>query len=137
MNISSLPALNALLNSFAFLLLVTGYLLIKQGRREAHRKVMIAAFTVSCIFLISYLTYHFQVGSVSFQKQGPIRTVYLAILLSHTLCAACVGVLAPITLIRGLRGRFGSHVRMARITYPLWVYVSLTGVIVYLMLYRM
>ena len=136
MEIRDLPALNAALNATAFVLLLIGYRLIRKGNREAHKKVMLAAFTVSAIFLISYLTYHFQVGSVKFQKQGPIRTVYFAILLSHTILAACVGLLAPITLFRALQKRFPAHARIARITFPIWAYVSVTGVIIYIMLYR-
>jgi uncharacterized membrane protein YozB (DUF420 family) len=137
MELRNLPALNAILNSIAFVLLMIGYVLIRQGRREAHRKVMLAAFTTSCIFLASYLIYHFNVGSVAFRKEGAIRTVYLAILLSHTFLAAFVGVMAPIALFRALQARFAGHAKIARLTFPLWVYVSLTGVIVYLMLYRM
>jgi len=137
MEIRDLPALNAALNATAFILLLIGYRLIRQGRREAHRKVMLAAFTVSAVFLTSYLVYHFNVGSVRFQKEGPIRVVYFAILLSHTILAAFVGVMAPVTLIRALRERFPAHAKIARITFPLWAYVSVTGVIVYLMLYKL
>jgi uncharacterized membrane protein YozB (DUF420 family) len=137
MELRDLPALNATLNATAFVLLLIGYRLIRQGKREAHRKVMLAAFSVSAIFLASYLVYHFQVGSVRFQKEGPIRTVYFAILLSHTILAACVGVMAPITLIRALRERFPAHAKIARITFPLWAYVSVTGVVVYWMLYQL
>lgn len=137
MELRDLPAINATLNATAFVLLMTGYRLIRQGKREAHRKVMLAAFAVSAVFLASYLVYHFQVGSVKFQKEGPIRTVYFAILLSHTILAAFVGVMAPITLFRALRERFPAHARIARITFPLWAYVSVTGVVVYLMLYQM
>lgn len=137
MELRDLPALNACLNATAFVLLLIGYRLIRQGKREAHRKVMLAAFTVSAIFLTSYLIYHFQVGSVKFTKEGPIRTVYFAILLSHTILAAFVGVMAPITLWRGLQKRFPKHRAIARITFPLWAYVSVTGVVVYWMLYRM
>ncbi len=137
MELRDLPALNACLNFTAFVLLLIGYRLIRQGKREAHRKVMLAAFTMSAIFLASYLVYHFQVGSVKFQKEGPIRTVYFAVLLSHTILAVFVGVMAPMTLFRGLAGRFADHAKLARITFPLWAYVSITGVIVYLMLYQM
>lgn len=137
MDLRDLPALNATLNATAFVLLLTGYRLIRQGKREAHKKVMLTAFAVSSVFLASYLVYHFNVGSVRFQKEGPIRTVYLSILLSHTILAACVGVMAPITLFRALRERFPAHAKIARITFPLWVYVSLTGVIIYWMLYRL
>ena len=137
MELRDLPALNACLNFTAFVLLLIGYRLIRQGKREAHRKVMLAAFTMSAIFLASYLVYHFHVGSVKFQKEGPIRTVYFAVLLSHTILAVFVGVMAPMTLFRGLAGRFADHAKLARITFPLWAYVSITGVIVYLMLYQM
>lgn len=137
MDIRDLPALNATLNATAFVLLLIGYRLIRQGKHEAHKKVMLAAFTVSAIFLTSYLIYHFNVGSVPFQKQGAIRYVYFGILLSHTILAVFVGVMAPITLFRALRERFPSHAKIARITFPLWAYVSITGVVVYLMLYQL
>jgi uncharacterized membrane protein YozB (DUF420 family) len=137
MEIRELPALNATLNATSFVLLLIGYRLIRQGRREAHKKVMLAAFAVSAMFLASYLIYHYNVGSVRFQKEGPIRTVYFAILISHILLAAAVAVMAPITLFRALRERFPAHAKIARITFPIWVYVSVTGVIVYLMLYQM
>jgi uncharacterized membrane protein YozB (DUF420 family) len=137
MEIRDLPALNATLNAISFVLLVIGYRLIRQGKREAHKKVMLAAFTVSAVFLVCYLIYHYNVGSVRFQKEGPIRTVYFAILISHILLAAAVAVMAPITLFRALRERFPAHAKIARITFPIWVYVSVTGVIVYLMLYQM
>ncbi len=132
-----LPTLNAALNAAAAALLITGFVLIRRGRKRAHMRVMLAAFAVSCLFLISYLIYHFQVGSVRFQKTGPIRTVYLSILFTHTVLAAAVPPLAVVTLTRGLRGRFGRHRRIARWTLPIWLYVSVTGVIVYLMLYRL
>lgn len=131
-----LPALNALLNATAAGLLVWGYVLIRRGRKPAHRKVMLAAFAVSCLFLVSYLVYHYQAGSVRFQKTGAIRTVYLSILASHTVLAAAVPPLAILTLSRALRGRFDRHRRIARWTLPIWLYVSVTGVVVYAMLYR-
>jgi uncharacterized membrane protein YozB (DUF420 family) len=137
MELRDLPALNAVLNSISLVLLLNGYRLIRQGRREEHRRMMLAAFSVSALFLLSYLIYHFQVGSVKFQKQGAIRTVYFAILISHTVLAAGVGILAPLTLFRALQKRFPAHRKIARITFPLWAYVSVTGVVVYLMLYRM
>lgn len=137
MELRDLPALNATLNATAFVLLLIGYRLIRQGKREAHKKVMLAAFTVSAIFLASYLIYHFNVGSVRFQKQGFIRTVYFSVLLSHTILAAFVGVMAPLTLFRALRKRFPQHAKIARFTFPIWAYVSVTGVIVYLMLYQL
>ena len=137
MEIRDLPAVNATLNAIAFVLLLIGYRLIRQGRRESHKKVMLAAFAVSTVFLASYLIYHFNVGSVRFQKEGAIRTVYFVILVSHILLAAFVGVMAPVTLFRALRERFPAHAKIARITFPIWVYVSITGVIVYFMLYQM
>lgn len=132
-----LPTVNAALNATAAILLITGYILIRQGRKEAHRKVMLAAFATSVLFLICYLVYHFQVGSVRFQKQGTIRTVYLSILLTHTVLAAAVPPLAIITLRRAWRGQFALHRKIARVTLPIWLYVSVTGVVVYWMLYRL
>lgn len=137
MDVRDLPALNATLNSSAAVLLTWGYYLIRKRRIRAHRRVMIAAFSVSVVFLISYLVYHFQVGSVRFQKTGAIRTVYLTILLTHTVLAAAVPFLAGITLYRGLKGNYEKHRKIARWTLPIWLYVSVTGVIVYWMLYRM
>lgn len=137
MDVRDLPGLNACLNGSAAVLLVWGYALIRRGRREAHRRVMLAAFGMSVAFLISYLIYHAQVGSVRFEGTGAIRTVYLAILLTHTVLAAFVPFLAGITLYRGLKGDFAKHRRIARWTLPIWLYVSVTGVIVYWMLYRL
>ena len=113
------------------------YGLIRQGRREAHKRVMLAALVVSSLFLISYLIYHAQVGSVSYQRTGFIRAVYLSILASHTILAASVPVLAIVTLRRGLKGAFARHKAIARWTLPIWLYVSVTGVVVYLMLYQL
>ncbi len=132
-----LPAVNAVLNATAAVLLVWGYTLIRRRRIQAHKRVMIAAFTVSVLFLISYLVYHSQVGSVRFQRTGAIRTVYLSILLTHTVLAAAVPVLAIVTLRRALQERFDRHRRLARRTLPIWLYVSVTGVIIYWMLYRL
>ncbi len=137
MDVRDLPALNAVLNGSAALLLSIGYALIRRRRIEAHRKVMIAAFCVSVLFLISYLVYHAQVGSVRFQKTGAIRTVYLSILLTHTVLAASVPFLAVLTLFRGLKGDYKRHRRIARWTLPIWLYVSVTGVVVYWMLYHL
>ena len=137
MTLRDLPALNATLNGTAAVLLLWGRWLISQRRIQQHKKVMIATFTVSTAFLISYLIYHAQVGSVPFQKQGPIRLVYFSILLTHTLLAVTVPVLAIISLRRGLRGDYTRHRAIARWTFPIWLYVSVTGVIVYLMLYQL
>ena len=134
--LEDLPKLNAVLNASAAVLLVCAFILIRRGRREAHKRVMLAAFTVSVLFLISYLTYHAQVGSVHYPHSGAIRSVYLSILFTHTVLAAAVPVLAIITLRRGLRGNFVRHKAIARWTLPIWLYVSVTGVVVYLMLYQ-
>jgi uncharacterized membrane protein YozB (DUF420 family) len=133
--VQDLPALNATLNASAAALLLRGRFLIASGRREAHRATMLAAFSVSVVFLISYLVYHANVGAVYFQKTGLIRVVYLTILVTHTILAAAVPVLAIITLRRAWKGDFKRHRRIARWTYPIWLYVSITGVVVYLMLY--
>jgi len=118
-------------------LLVWGYTLIRRKRIDTHRKVMQTAFAVSCLFLVCYLVYHAQVGSVRFPKTGLLRTVYLSILGSHTVLAATVPVLAILTLRRGRAGRYDKHRRIARWTLPIWLYVSVTGVVVYLMLYHL
>jgi putative membrane protein len=132
-----LPTINAILNATAAVLLVWGYVLIRRKRVQQHRKVMITAFFVSCAFLVCYLVYHVQVGSVRFPKQGAVRTVYMNILATHTTLAAAVPVLAILTLRRGLTDRLNAHGRLARWTLPIWLYVSVTGVVVYLMLYHL
>jgi uncharacterized membrane protein YozB (DUF420 family) len=137
MDVHSLPTLNAFLNATCAVLLVIGYRLIRAGQRDAHRKVMLAAFGVSIAFLASYLIYHAQVGSVAFQGQGIIRPIYFTILLTHTILAAAVPVLAIITLRRAWAAKFPAHRKIARWTLPIWLYVSVTGVVVYLMLYQM
>jgi uncharacterized membrane protein YozB (DUF420 family) len=136
MTFHDLPALNAVLNGTSAVLLVIAYVLIRQGKRDAHKKVMIAAFCVSVVFLISYLIYHAQAGTTTYPHTGMIRTVYLTILFTHTVLAAAVPVLAIISLRRGLRGAFAKHKAIARWTLPIWLYVSVTGVVVYLMLYQ-
>jgi putative membrane protein len=135
--IASLPLLNATLNGIATILLVTGYVLIRRRRIGAHRAAMIAAFTASVLFLTSYVIYHAHAGSRPFPGRGAIRAVYFAILISHVILAAIIPPLAALTLWRGLRGRFDRHVAIARWTLPLWLYVSVTGIIVYVMLYRL
>ncbi len=137
MELSSFPALNASLNATTAVLLLTGWALIKQNRREAHRWTMIAAFLCSSIFLACYLWYHFHVGSVRFQKTGPIRTVYLTILLTHTVLAVAVLPMILRTLFLAAKGRFEEHRAAARWAFPVWLYVSVTGVTVYWMLYRL
>jgi uncharacterized membrane protein YozB (DUF420 family) len=135
--IHALPTVNAILNATAAILLLWGYTLIRRKRIETHRKVMLSAFGVSCAFLVCYLIYHAQVGSVHFARTGAIRTVYLTILATHTVLAAAVPFLAVITLRRGLARRYDKHRRIARWTFPIWLYVSVTGVVVYLMLYHL
>jgi len=137
MTVHDLPTLNAILNATSAVLLATGFVLIRQRKREAHRKVMLTAFATSVAFLISYIVYHVQVGSVPFPKQGAIRTLYFTILLTHTALAATVPVLAIVTLRRALAGRFDKHRKIAKWTLPIWLYVSVTGVVVYLMLYHL
>ena len=132
-----LPTVNAVLNATSAVLLVWGYTLIRRKQIQTHRKVMITAFATSCLFLICYLIYHAQVGSVPFQGTGAIRPIYFSILITHTILAATVPVLAIITLRRGLAGKYDKHRRIARWTLPIWLYVSVTGVVVYLMLYHM
>jgi len=135
--IHDLPAVNATLNATAAVLLVYGYILIRRRRKQAHKRVMLAAFATSIAFLACYLIYHWHVGSVRFPHTGAIRTLYLSLLTTHTALAATVPVLAIITLNRGLSGRFDKHRAIARWTLPIWLYVSVTGVVVYLMLYKM
>ena len=137
MSLSDLPALNATLNATSAVLLLIGYTFIRRGQIRRHRAVMIAACVVSTLFLTSYVIYHANIGSKPFQGRGPVRVVYFTILLTHVVLAAAVLPLAIITLSRGLRSRFDRHVAIARWTFPIWLYVSITGVIVYVMLYRM
>ena len=137
MSASDLPTVNALLNATAATLLVAGFLLIRAGRREAHRRVMTAAFACSALFLLSYVVYHAEAGSVRFRGTGTVRTVYLSVLLTHTVLAAAVPFLAVTTLVLARKGRYEAHRRLARVALPVWLYVSVTGVVVYLMLYRM
>jgi uncharacterized membrane protein YozB (DUF420 family) len=132
-----LPSINAFLNATSAVLLTWGYLLIRRKQIDTHRKVMITAFITSCLFLVCYVVYHAQVGSKHFEHTGALRTVYLSILGTHTVLAATVPVLAIITLRRGLGGRYDKHRHIARWTLPIWLYVSVTGVIVYLMLYHL
>ncbi len=137
MTVTDLPALNATLNALSFVFLVTGYAFIRRNRRDAHRNCMVAALVVSALFLTSYVIYHLNVGSVPFQKTGWIRTVYFAVLIPHVILAAAIVPMILITVSRALSKRFDSHRRIARWTLPLWMYVSITGVVVYLMLYQM
>jgi len=135
MSISDLPALNASLNAIAAAFLATGYVLIRRRQKTAHRRCMIAAFVTSALFLASYVVYHANAGSKLFPGTGPIRLVYFFILGTHVVLAAVILPMAIVTLARALGRRFDAHKRLARWTLPLWIYVSVTGVVIYLMLY--
>ena len=134
---TDLPAVNATLNAISAILLSAGYVLIRKGRVDLHRACMLAACAVSTLFLASYVVYHLKVGSVPFTGRGPIRLIYFAVLISHVVLAALILPLAFVTLLRALRARFADHAAIARWTLPLWFYVSVTGVVIYWMLYRM
>ena len=137
MDPSRLPALNAVLNSIATLLLLFGYYFIRRREIQRHKLCMSLAFLTSCLFLVSYLVYHYQVGSVPFTKQGWIRTVYFTVLVTHIVLAAAVPFLALTTLYHAWKEQFDKHRRIARWTWPIWMYVSVTGVAVYVMLYEL
>jgi uncharacterized membrane protein YozB (DUF420 family) len=135
LSVRDLPTLNAALNATCALLLLAGYVMIRRGARVAHRRCMSGALLISAAFLVSYLVYHFQVGSVRYQGTGGVRALYLGILLTHTVLAMVNVPLVLWTLSRALRQRFDAHRRIARLTLPIWGYVSVTGVVIYLMLY--
>jgi uncharacterized membrane protein YozB (DUF420 family) len=136
MDVHTLPAVNATLNAISGVLLIVGYVLIRTRRIELHRRCMLAAFAASTLFLVCYLVYHAQVGSVPFTRQGFVRPIYFGILITHVVLAAAVLPLALITLSRGLKARYPKHRRIARWTMPIWLYVSVTGVLVYVLLYQ-
>jgi uncharacterized membrane protein YozB (DUF420 family) len=137
MDVALLPTVNASLNAIAAILLVVGFVFIRRQNPKAHRAAMIAALCCSVLFLVSYLYYHSQAGSVSFPGTGTVRTVYLSILLTHTVLAAAVPFLAVATVWEAFQEKFDRHRKIARWTLPIWLYVSLTGVVIYWMLYRM
>jgi uncharacterized membrane protein YozB (DUF420 family) len=137
MQITDLPALNATLNATSALCLTLGYIFIRRRDRVNHKRAMLTALGTSALFLVSYVIYHANVGSKPFPGQGPIRTVYLTILLTHIVLAAVIVPMALITANRGLKARFERHVALARWTLPVWMYVSVTGVVIYLMLYKL
>jgi len=137
MEIADLPTLNASLNALASDFLVAGYVMIRSRRIDAHRRCMLSALGTSALFLISYVIYHANAGSVPFRGTGAVRVVYFAVLIPHIILAAAILPLALVTTARGLRGDYTRHVRIARWTLPVWLYVSVTGVIVYLMLYHL
>jgi uncharacterized membrane protein YozB (DUF420 family) len=132
-----LPAVNATLNAIATVFLAFGWMFIRRRQIERHRACMLSAFTASALFLVSYVIYHANVGSVPFTKQGPVRLVYFAILITHVVLAAAILPLALITLSRALTRRFDRHRRIARWTLPIWLYVSVTGVVIYVLLYQL
>jgi putative membrane protein len=135
--ISSLPELNAALNAISAVLLIAGYRFIRRRNIKAHKRCMVSAFVTSTLFLVSYLTYHFHSGIKRFTGQGAVRAVYFSILTTHTILAVVIVPLVLVTLTRALRGAFDRHRAIASRTLPLWLYVSVTGVVVYWMLYRM
>ena len=137
MQISDLPAVNATLNGLAAILLTTGFVMIRRGNRELHKRCMIAALATSALFLVSYVVYHANAGSRPFLGEGAIRVVYFGILITHVVLATAILPLALMTAARGLTAQFDRHVRLARWTLPIWLYVSVTGVVIYLMLYQM
>ena len=134
--VHNLPAINATLNGLSGLLLFIGYLLIRSGQRERHRQCMMAAFATSSLFLVFYTIYHAQVGSVPFTRQGFVRPLYFTILITHVTLAAAVLPLAILTMSRGLKANWARHRAIARWTWPIWMYVSVTGVLVYVLLYQ-
>ena len=136
MSVADLPALNATLNGVAACFLAAGYVAVRSGRRDVHRACMLAALTASALFLVSYVVYHANAGSRPFPGTGPVRAVYFAILITHVVLAAAIVPMVMITVARALRERFDRHARIARWTLPLWLYVSVTGVVIYWMLYR-
>ncbi|MGE3315398.1 MAG: DUF420 domain-containing protein [Planctomycetaceae bacterium] len=141
--VQSLPSINAGLNGLATILLLAGYVCIRRGKVEAHKRIMLSAFATSIVFLVCYLTYHGALqhytgaGHRSFPGTGALKTLYLVILLTHVVLAAAVPVLALITIYRGLKGDWPRHRRIAKVTFPIWLYVSVTGVIIYWMLYHL
>ena len=136
-SLTDLPALNATLNSLSFIFLMTGFYFIRNKKVIAHKTCMLTALSVSALFLISYLIYHYNLGSVHFTKQGWVRPVYFTILFTHTILAITLVPMVSITLFRALKDRFDKHKRIAHWTLPIWMYVSVTGVVVYLMLYQL
>ena len=137
MQLSDLPALNATLNATSALCLTLGYVFIRRRDRANHQRAMLTALGTSAVFLVSYVIYHANVGSKPFPGQGPVRIVYLTILLTHIVLAAVIVPMALVTATRGLKGRLDRHVPLARWTLPLWMYVSVTGVVIYVMLYKL
>ena len=137
MDYSLLPTINAILNATSGALVLLGYRNIRRGKDAIHKKFMLTAIGVSAIFLASYLIYHWEVGSIKFQREGIIRIIYFSILISHTILAVVIVPMVLRTVYLALKGQFSKHRKIAKITFPIWVYVSATGVIVYFMLYQL
>ena len=137
MDFSLLPTLNAFLNGTSALLVLSGYRQIKHSNKAAHKKFMLSAIAVSAIFFASYLTYHWEVGSVKFQGSGVIRWLYFSVLITHTILAVIIVPMVLRTVYLALKGKFSNHRKIARWTFPVWVYVSFSGIVVYLMLYHL
>ena len=135
--VTDLPVVNATLNAVSVILLASGYCFIRRRHITAHKRCMLAACATSALFLLSYLTYHYHIGSMPFPGRGWVRPLYFAILISHTIFAALIVPLALVTLFRAWKADFGKHVRIARWTLPIWLYVSVTGVVIYVMLYQL
>ncbi|MGA7161213.1 MAG: DUF420 domain-containing protein [Bacteroidota bacterium] len=136
MSLTIFPTINAVLNGLNAILLLTGYYFILHRKKAIHKKVMLSAFATSVLFLTSYLYYHAHVGSIPFKGTGIVRPLYFTILISHSILAVVIVPMAIVTLVRGLSSRFDKHRNIARVTLPIWLYVSVTGVIVYMMLYH-
>ncbi len=136
-DISTLPAVNAFLNATSAVLLTVGYLFIRRKKAASHKICMLTAFGVSCLFLVSYLIHHYQVGSIPFSGQGWVRPLYFTLLISHIILAALIVPLALVAVYRGLNAQFEKHVKITRWALPIWLYVSVSGVIVYVMLYQL
>lgn len=136
MTVQQLPAVNATLNGISAILLLMGFIAIRKGNKEFHQRCMISAFAVSAVFLICYLVYHYYAGSTKFTATGWIRPVYFSILISHVILAAAIVPMILMTMWRAWKKDFEKHKKIARWTWPLWMYVSVTGVLIYLMLYQ-
>jgi uncharacterized membrane protein YozB (DUF420 family) len=137
MEISTLPTVNAVLNLISFTFLLAGFRFVRKKQVERHRNCMIGAVLASTAFLVSYLIYHYYAGSRPFQGEGAWRLLYFTVLISHAVLAAAIVPMVLVTLARAFRGRYKSHARLGLLTFPLWVYVSFTGIVVYLMLYHL
>jgi uncharacterized membrane protein YozB (DUF420 family) len=137
MDLTVLPAVNATLNGLATVLMLGGFVAIKQKNVTLHKTLMMAAGVASALFLACYLVYHFNVGSVPFRRGGALKAVYLSILVTHVFLAVVIAVMVPMTFWRAFKGNIAGHRKIAKITFPIWLYVSVTGVVIYMMLYKL